>query len=466
MKKVVSYLLVLAVSFLVAGNVGQAAMTITNVSIFGIANNSAMLHWRTPNEWTRAIIYYGLQSDNLDKNIIYVAYHEDHETALTGLEVDKTYYYRILAINQANQTTQNFIQSFSTKDMKSTVKPSFEVAELVQALSDAVLIKWETNKETKATIRYGKDQDNLNQNTGYGALDKNHYLFFDGLEPNNRYHVQIEAEDRDGNKELSRGIVFNTSINPTTKPDLQINNIEPQNYNPELIFNDRAVIKWQTNYAARGTVYYGTLPDRLDKSVNTTDYYPVTAQRVVLAELKAQTIYYYKIKAHTSFYNKETETKVMSFSTGKEAAPAVNVLDSDGDTLSDEYELQIGTDPFKSDSDSDGYPDGTEVRNGYNPLGLGKARGAGFKYNQMRLPLGLEQKLALELKHELQKKIGQLKIASKDWSNFVNAYVYGNYPIEVLTKAAVKYSNQLISTTQPWDTWRENATYKNYIDKK
>lgn len=71
------------------------------------------------------------------------------------------------------------------------------------------------------------------------------------------------------------------------------------------------------------------------------------------------------------------------------------VIDTDGDGLTDEEEAQYGTDPKKADTDGDGlfdfeeiniyktnplnpdtdgdsYPDGLEVRNGYNPNGPGR----------------------------------------------------------------------------------------------
>jgi S1-C subfamily serine protease len=44
-------------------------------------------------------------------------------------------------------------------------------------------------------------------------------------------------------------------------------------------------------------------------------------------------------------------------------------LDSDNDGLSDAQEAQLGTDPHNPDTDGDGYLDGSEVTNGYNPLG-------------------------------------------------------------------------------------------------
>lgn len=47
-------------------------------------------------------------------------------------------------------------------------------------------------------------------------------------------------------------------------------------------------------------------------------------------------------------------------------------LDSDNDGLPDTEEEKYGTDKYNPDTDEDGYKDGAEVLNGYNPLGAGK----------------------------------------------------------------------------------------------
>src|SRR5207247_8248875 len=43
-------------------------------------------------------------------------------------------------------------------------------------------------------------------------------------------------------------------------------------------------------------------------------------------------------------------------------------IDTDGDGLSDEDEIRIGTNPYDRDTDHDGYPDGLEIALGSNPL--------------------------------------------------------------------------------------------------
>ena len=54
---------------------------------------------------------------------------------------------------------------------------------------------------------------------------------------------------------------------------------------------------------------------------------------------------------------------------GKDTPVTAGPLDSDGDGLTDRYELEIGTDPYNPDSDGDGLTDGEEVlKYGTDPL--------------------------------------------------------------------------------------------------
>ena len=47
-------------------------------------------------------------------------------------------------------------------------------------------------------------------------------------------------------------------------------------------------------------------------------------------------------------------------------------FDNDSDTLTNYEEYKYGTDPYNPDTDGDGYNDGEEIKNGYNPNGEGK----------------------------------------------------------------------------------------------
>ncbi len=60
-------------------------------------------------------------------------------------------------------------------------------------------------------------------------------------------------------------------------------------------------------------------------------------------------------------------------STTETGAPETGLaIDSDMDGLTDSEELQYETDPNNPDTDADGFKDGDEVSNGYNPRGTGK----------------------------------------------------------------------------------------------
>jgi hypothetical protein len=56
----------------------------------------------------------------------------------------------------------------------------------------------------------------------------------------------------------------------------------------------------------------------------------------------------------------------------KLSCDTTNDLDIDGDGLTNKREFELGTNPTLVDTDTDGYSDGDEVKNGYNPNGDGK----------------------------------------------------------------------------------------------
>ncbi len=69
----------------------------------------------------------------------------------------------------------------------------------------------------------------------------------------------------------------------------------------------------------------------------------------------------------------DTDKDGLSDMRERELGTGVNSLDSDGDTVSDSDEVLVWkTNPLSSDTDGDSYPDGTEIKNGYNPLGPGR----------------------------------------------------------------------------------------------
>ncbi len=85
-----------------------------------------------------------------------------------------------------------------------------------------------------------------------------------------------------------------------------------------------------------------------------------------------ESVFYYEtavVQGDTELCKKVTNEKLNLYCI-KNINAMDKTLDSDNDGLTDYEERNVyKTDPNKNDTDGDGYSDGIEIRNGYNPLG-------------------------------------------------------------------------------------------------
>ena len=144
--------------------------------------------------------------------------------------------------------------------------------------------------------------------------------------------------------------------------------------------------------------------------------------------------------------------------------------DSDGLGLLEEFENN--TDPWNSDSDDDGYSDGTEVLNEYDPNGAGKKvkipqtkkakNKPAFAYGKIRLAsLSQEQDLALQLRASLEEIFGKGKVPNprKHWPKLVNSFIYGKYTAAEIAHT-LKQGPGLVHPVIPSEVWRDTDGYK------
>lgn len=89
-----------------------------------------------------------------------------------------------------------------------------------------------------------------------------------------------------------------------------------------------------------------------------------------------------------------------------------------------------------------------------------------YAYQKARLPIVQEQQKADELKQTLQNQfgLGELRINETNWAKLVNAYVYGEYPVEAIARAVI-YGGKTVHLTIPWKSWRLSSDYQGYINK-
>ena len=126
------------------------------------------------------------------------------------------------------------------------------------------------------------------------------------------------------------------------------------------------------------------------------------------------------------------------------------------DGLPDDLEKRIGTNPNKIDTDEDGFSDGEEVKNGYNPLGDGKLEEDKISPIDEAIlqnkPLGHPKTEGEEMENLVIKNITNIEnkqtgamegytLSGKSEPNSIVAlYIYSDLPLVVTTKTD-KYGN-------------------------
>jgi len=126
------------------------------------------------------------------------------------------------------------------------------------------------------------------------------------------------------------------------------------------------------------------------------------------------------------------------------SSPLLIMGDNDGDGLPDDLENYYGTDPSQADSDSDGYSDGQEVLNSYNPLGAGPLTLDRTAIDQVLLAkIALEEPRVSSLLADNNWSIaeansaeGTMKFSGQAVANtWVNIFVYSDIALLATTKA-------------------------------
>ncbi|MFA4834216.1 MAG: Ig-like domain-containing protein [Patescibacteria group bacterium] len=144
-----------------------------------------------------------------------------------------------------------------------------------------------------------------------------------------------------------------------------------------------------------------------------------------------------------------------------QTSPMALMIDSDQDGLPDDMEKRMGTDPNKADSDGDGYDDGAEVKNNYNPSGEGnlgnvlspveKAIVANKKLGQPKSEGEVSEDLSVDsvnnISDEENTDKGYSLEGTAEAGSVVTLYLYSDLPL-VATVKADEYGNWQYDFTQ------------------
>jgi hypothetical protein len=380
------------------------------------SNTSAKIYWTT-NFPTTGYFKFGLTNGfgNWSEDLKQDTYHE---TLLSNLKGETTYYFQITATDSIGRQIKSDIYDFKTLIEDDHIAPTISNPHINFISGNSVSISWETDEFSNSCIHYGLAPEKItSKGCKSSSRVKIHDLTVYGLKTDTLYYYQVSSTDKAGNIQYSVVRNFKTNYQNDSKAgDLVIYELSPFNRKTAGDLN-KAIINIKTNRPVEGYISYGTKSKSYNKKV-TLDWPRTTDTTVVLPDLVENQTYYYKIYL-TDVLGKKITTPEFSFLT-----LAGNVLtepntvnfnalndtqDYDRDGLTNEQETLYNTDPLKADTDGDSYLDGIEVAHCYNPLGPGRLATCGAivnptttvtgpYYGQPRLKsLVVEQNLAREL---------------------------------------------------------------------
>jgi len=449
MKKINKISLIIALLLgLIAPLFVGADVVISNIKVYNPHNNMITVSWDT-NQASKGYVYYGLTADNLDKVMGYGAFDYSHESVLTGLVKNKTYYYKIVAEDSTGHLFGTFVQTFSTKNMSDNRQPSITDYKILQSTGNAVAISWVSDEETKGKIVYNEIDSTRKSTVNYNSYHTSHVSYIYRLKSSTRYVAEINAIDRDGNKQ-TKYIIFNTSSGTQNGSNLAITNIKPLQLDLTRISDTTAFLSWSSNYIAQSTIYYGTKATSLKQKIVVSSM-PKYEHEVLLTKLLPNTTYYYKIVVEKGIYNKKVEVADHSFMT----LPKQSVIGPQQVAGEKIYDNTL-------DSDYDGYPDQEELGHKYNPYGYGRTMAEVLI--RLNNPNSLEAKQSAYLKNWLKNNLGAYSIAPRNWAILVNAYTYSGYSEQAI-KQAIRFSGKTVHPSIPFAQWRNSADYQNYINR-
>jgi len=402
-----------------------------------------------------------------------------HETTLSSLKDQQTYYFQILATDPTGRQIKSDIYSFTTSKEDDHLPPTISNVHINYISGNSVTISWETDEYSNSCIHYGLALETIkNKSCKASSSTKIHDLTTKNLTTDTLYYYQVSSTDKAGNIQYSVTRTFKTnSQNDKNLGDLVIYELSPFNRKTSGDLNS-SIINVKTNRPVEGYISYGTKSNTYKNRV-TLAWPRNTDTDITLPDLMPNQMYYYRLYL-TDVLGKKLNSPEYSFVTlsqniltQKDSANFSSVdgkQDFDQDGLSYDQEIIYGTDPLKPDTDGDSYLDGIEVFYGYNPLGPGRLNEAkkitGPYYGKPRLSsLATEQKMASELSVLLkQYNIKRPSNNSPHWYTLVNAYIYGNYPVKAIAQA-VKFGGKTVHPSIPWETWKTAPDYLNYIDR-
>ena len=242
--------------------------SISNVAIASASNEQATITWTTDIDSDTYVVYSDSISGSLLVDPLSVGTPDlvggsapyYHSQTVTGLSEGSTYFFYVESTDGSdNMATDNnggsFYKLYTTSDNQDPVISGVNVA--VKSNTEAA-INWVTDEDADSLVEYGTEVGGPYTDLGTVAtFDFSHYVILSGLSPNITYYYIVTSGDINGNSSTSAEYSFTTLRDPEEQHD-PLSEITGITDPPAVLTDTKAVVKFNTDQAAKCVIEYGT----------------------------------------------------------------------------------------------------------------------------------------------------------------------------------------------------------------
>lgn len=215
-----------------------------------------------------------------------------------ALSTGTTYYYKLFVLdNNGNKSAYSAVVSDDPDGTGGTdnTSPSISSVSSTDTPMEAS-ITWTTDELSNSTVYYsatasdpGTNPASYAASQGVGSYVTSHVVALSNLTPGTQYYYLVQSTDNRGN------IGIDSSAGTfTTGAGVSISSVSAS-----TIYNEEAIITWNTNSAADSTVYYSTNSD-MSSALSINSATDVTSHSVTLPSLSGGTTYYFYVESEAS----------------------------------------------------------------------------------------------------------------------------------------------------------------------
>ncbi len=188
----------------------EVGLTISNVDVLNITSESAVISWDTNKKADSKVDYMAEYSSSFQETS-----EEDlkvfHSLSLISLSPDTTYYFLVESEDDSGNLVQSSQYSFKTlAQEEEETPPSISNVDIENIGSGRTKIRWETDRETKASIYYMSEYSFSFKKAVEEDFKTSHSLYLNDLSPATSYYFIIEVEDEEGRMNQSSQYSFTT----------------------------------------------------------------------------------------------------------------------------------------------------------------------------------------------------------------------------------------------------------------